>query len=150
MPEADEDIDGPAIVELLGHRRTAGRVRAVRVAGAGMLRIDIPDTDQEPARTEYVGAGSVYALHPVDEAAMRHAVARLAAFPGSSPVAALTAAPWHPAPLGPGPGSDKFEFFTDVVDAHVCEDDQCDHRQEDDRPGQEDPMPYVSGDLADR
>jgi len=50
-------------VELLGHRRTAGRVREVTIAGAGFLRLDVPG-----GRTQIVSPSSVYALHPVDEA----------------------------------------------------------------------------------
>lgn len=38
----DETFEGWAILELMGHRRLAGYVREVEVAGAGMLRLDIP------------------------------------------------------------------------------------------------------------
>jgi hypothetical protein len=39
---ADEPFEGWAIVELMGHRRLAGYVREVELAGAGMLRLDVP------------------------------------------------------------------------------------------------------------
>jgi hypothetical protein len=60
-----------AIVEMLGHRRVAGRVREVQVAGAGFLRLDIPATEGHAEQTQYIAPGSVYALHPVDEATAR-------------------------------------------------------------------------------
>lgn len=62
-------LDEWMIVELLGHRRLAGRVREVQIAGHGFLRLDIPAGDDgDPGRTQYIAPGSVYALHPVDEA----------------------------------------------------------------------------------
>ncbi len=65
---ADQPVfDEWAVVELLGHRRAAGRVREVQIAGAGFLRLDIPPTDGHPEQTQYIAPGSVYALHPVSE-----------------------------------------------------------------------------------
>ena len=58
----DTPTIGPAIVELLGHRRVAARVTETTIAGAGFLRLDEPD-----GRTQYVSPGSVYAIHPVSE-----------------------------------------------------------------------------------
>lgn len=63
-----EAFDQHCIVEMLGHRRVAGRVREVQLAGAGFLRLDVPATDGRAAQTQYIAPGSVYALHPVDEA----------------------------------------------------------------------------------
>lgn len=39
---ADETYEGWAILELMGHRRLAGYVREVELAGTGMIRLDIP------------------------------------------------------------------------------------------------------------
>lgn len=36
-------VIGWAIIELMGHRRLAGYVQEVEVAGQGMLRLDVPD-----------------------------------------------------------------------------------------------------------
>jgi hypothetical protein len=69
-------FDEWCIVELLGHRRLAGRVREVQVAGSGFLRLDIPAAGVDPARTQYVSPGSVYALHPVGESTARAAAGR--------------------------------------------------------------------------
>jgi hypothetical protein len=71
--DSAEPIDEWMIVELLGHRRLAGRVREVQIAGAGFLRLDIPAAGDDPGRTQFVAPGSVYALHPVDETTARRA-----------------------------------------------------------------------------
>jgi hypothetical protein len=106
----EEVIDSPAFIELMGHRQIAGYLRSIRVAGSGMIRVDIPVVGAQEARTLYVNAGSVYALHLVDEPTMLGAVARLAG--RDTPYAiASRPAPWP----------------DEVVDAHVCEDDDCDH-----------------------
>ncbi len=63
------------IVEMLGHRRLAGHVQEVQIAGQGFLRLDIPEADGDPGRTQYVAPGSIYALHPVSEATARKAAA---------------------------------------------------------------------------
>lgn len=70
-PLDDAPLDTWAIVELMGHRRVAGRVREAQVAGAGFLRLDVPAAGDSPARSQYVSPTSVYALHPVDETTAR-------------------------------------------------------------------------------
>jgi hypothetical protein len=37
-----EPFEGWAILELMGHRRLAGRVSEIEIAGAKMLRLDVP------------------------------------------------------------------------------------------------------------
>jgi hypothetical protein len=64
--DTPELLDEWMIVELLGHRRLAARVREVQLAGAGFLRLDVPD-----GATQYVAPSSVYALHPVSETVCR-------------------------------------------------------------------------------
>lgn len=71
MPDTDQTFDEWCIVELLGHRRLAGHVTEVQLAGAGFLRIDIPD-----GQTQFVSPGSVYALHPVTEDVARRFASR--------------------------------------------------------------------------
>lgn len=53
--------EGPAIVELMGHRRIAGHVSEACQYGASMLRVDIPS---EPPMTQFYGGSSIYALTP--------------------------------------------------------------------------------------
>lgn len=58
------EFEGWAIVELMGHRKLAGYVREVTLAGAAMLRLDIPS---DPPVTQYYGASSLYCLTPTTE-----------------------------------------------------------------------------------
>lgn len=69
-PMADQPVayEGWAIIEQYGHRRLAGYVRPVSMYGADMARVDIPQVDDQPARTQYIGGSSIYGLHPCDEA----------------------------------------------------------------------------------
>jgi hypothetical protein len=55
-----------AIVDLLGHRRLAGRVTEHVIAGAGFLRVDIPREDGSTV-TKFVSPKSVYELSPCTE-----------------------------------------------------------------------------------
>lgn len=69
-------FDEWAIVEMLGHRRVAGHVREVQLAGAGFLRLDVPATPGHDAQTQYISPSSVYALHPTTEAIATAVAAR--------------------------------------------------------------------------
>lgn len=72
MTEANQDPFAHwCIVELLGHRRLAGHVREVQIAGSGFLRLDIPATGDHGEQTQLINPSSVYAMHPVDEATAR-------------------------------------------------------------------------------
>ncbi|MDX2235306.1 MAG: hypothetical protein NW200_12480 [Hyphomonadaceae bacterium] len=58
-------FEGWALVEIMGHRRRAGFVREVTVAGAKMLQVDVPAPDGDV--TEFYGGASIFALRPVTE-----------------------------------------------------------------------------------
>lgn len=75
---AADSFDEWAILEILGHRRLAGRVSEVQVAGAGFLRIDIP---VDPPMSQLYSPGSVYAISPVAEEVARRVAARYAPTP---------------------------------------------------------------------
>jgi hypothetical protein len=53
-----------AILELMGHRRLGGFVREEEIAGAGLLRIDIPC---EPPVTQFYSPAALYCLTPTTE-----------------------------------------------------------------------------------
>jgi hypothetical protein len=53
-----------AILELMGHRRLAGHVTEQEIAGAAMLRIDIPS---DPPATPWYSPQAVYAITPTTE-----------------------------------------------------------------------------------
>lgn len=59
-----------AIVELMGHRRLAGFLSEVEVAGKGFLRLDIPTGDDTSA-TQLYNPASVYAITPTSEETAR-------------------------------------------------------------------------------
>jgi len=67
MDEQKVEI-GYAIVELMGHRKLAGLVTEVEVAGEGFLRIDVPAADGEgDVATQFLSPRAVYAITPVGE-----------------------------------------------------------------------------------
>jgi hypothetical protein len=49
----EEKFEGWAILELMGHRRLGGYVRETQIAGAGMLRIDIPSNEPQTLIVRY-------------------------------------------------------------------------------------------------
>jgi len=79
-----------AVLELMGHRRLAGFVEEVELAGQGVLRIDIPS---EPPVTQFYGVGSMYSLTPTTEAIARGLASR------SSPAPVIR----YELPAGPSP-----------------------------------------------
>lgn len=75
-----------AIVELLGRNVLAGEVSEVTIAGAPMLRIDVPEILMDgkvdiPGFTKYVGGRAIYGITPTDEATARMAVLRVRSRP---------------------------------------------------------------------
>jgi hypothetical protein len=72
MSEVAKDaFEGWAILELMGHRRLAGYVREQNVAGAGFLRIDVPDPKEDAERpfsaTQLYAPGAIYCITPTTE-----------------------------------------------------------------------------------
>jgi hypothetical protein len=70
MSDAPPPFEGWAILELMGHRRLAGYVQAQEIAGAGMLRIDVPG-DDGPVATQFYSPAAVYCITPTTEAIAR-------------------------------------------------------------------------------
>lgn len=73
---ADESFDSFAILELMGHRRLAGRVREATLAGGSFLRIDVPAVDDQAEVTQFYSPGAVYAITPCSEEVARGFAAR--------------------------------------------------------------------------
>ena len=86
------EYQGWAILELMGHRQRPGYVREVEIAGAKMLRIDIPvqkdEVDQDIMVTEFYGPSAIYALRPCAEQLVRDQIGKYGSDP--RPVAPLT------------------------------------------------------------
>lgn len=75
--EATPEPDGWewAIVEIMGHRKHAGRIREVEQFGAKMVRVDIP-IKGDPANgweTRLYGGGSIFSVSYSDEATVMKA-----------------------------------------------------------------------------
>jgi hypothetical protein len=71
----DGGFQGWALLELMGHRQRPGYVRETELAGAKVLRVDIPmgkdDADQDRMVIEYYTTSALFALRPGDEATIR-------------------------------------------------------------------------------
>ena len=66
-----EKFDLWCVVELFGHSRIAGRCTEQNVAGTNMLRVDVPDTSNQPGFTRFLSSGAIYAINPVCEGVAR-------------------------------------------------------------------------------
>lgn len=55
------------LVELFGHQKIAGLCSEQNIAGTNMLRVDVPETEKQPAFTKYFGSAAIYAINPIDE-----------------------------------------------------------------------------------
>ena len=57
--------EGWAILELMGHRRLAGKISEAVIGGAAMTRIDVPRGDG--FSTQFYGASALYCVTPTTE-----------------------------------------------------------------------------------
>lgn len=69
------------VVELFGHSKIAGHCTEENIAGSNMLRVDVPETKNQPAFTKYYGAAAIYAINPVDETTARIAAENIQVAP---------------------------------------------------------------------
>jgi len=76
---ADEQkatFEGFAILELMGHRRLAGKISEAQIGGASFIRIDVPDGDgPETVATQFYSPSAVYCITPTTEAIARKVAA---------------------------------------------------------------------------
>lgn len=68
MTEA-EKIECWAVLELMGHRRLAGKLSEHELGGHVLLRLDVPDG--EGWTTQFYGPGAIYCLTPTTEETAR-------------------------------------------------------------------------------
>lgn len=74
----ENKFTGWGLCEIMGHQRIAGRFSERSIAGTSLLQVDIPLSDEpDHFRTQFVGGGSIYALHPTDEKTARLLAKRL-------------------------------------------------------------------------
>lgn len=62
-----EKFEAWAILELFGHQRIAGLVSEQTVSGGSFIRIDVPETETQPAFTRLFNPTAIYAINPVTE-----------------------------------------------------------------------------------
>lgn len=60
-----------AIVELMGHVKSAGMVSEETHFGTVLLRLDVPESNGNPARTEFYGGSALFRLTPCTEEVAR-------------------------------------------------------------------------------
>jgi hypothetical protein len=80
---SDTAFEEWAIVGIMGHQRIAGLVREVTIAGAGFIRVDVPEVEGEQAFSRIFGPGSIYSIDPVTEVTARAVAAGLKVSPVS-------------------------------------------------------------------
>jgi hypothetical protein len=69
-------FDAWALLELFGHLKMAGRVTEQTIAGQGFVRIDVPETENQPGFTRLFGPNAIYSITPVSEDIARAFCAR--------------------------------------------------------------------------
>jgi hypothetical protein len=67
MQEQTQKFETWGIVELFGHGKISGLLTEQSIAGANMLRVDVPETENQPAFTRFLNHAAIYAINPVDE-----------------------------------------------------------------------------------
>ncbi len=65
--EAEQKFELWCVVNLFGHQRLAGLVTEQMIAGAGFIRLDIPETKIQPKFTRFVSPSAIYDITPVTE-----------------------------------------------------------------------------------
>lgn len=70
MAEAN-GFEGWAILELMGHRKLAGKVSEQAIGGASMLRIDVPGDGDTTVATQFYSGAAIYCVTPTTEAIAR-------------------------------------------------------------------------------
>lgn len=65
-----EKFEEWAILELMGHRRLAGKVSETAILGGSLLRIDIPGEDGK-STTQFYSPAAIYCLTPTTEVIAR-------------------------------------------------------------------------------
>lgn len=92
QPRKESEVDTPseahqgdfkswAIVEVMGHSKYAGLVTDTTVAGAGMIRVDVPQSGDRPAFTKLLAPGSLFGITPCTEETARRAADSFRALP---------------------------------------------------------------------
>lgn len=71
-----EKFDEWAILELMGHRRLAGKISEQTIGGASFIRIDVPEASGGLPATQIYSPAAVYCITPVSEEVARAVASR--------------------------------------------------------------------------
>lgn len=74
MTENNVAFESWCIVEVMGHSKYAGFVSEQKIAGARLVRVDVPECEGRPAFTKLLGVASIFAITPCTESVARAAV----------------------------------------------------------------------------
>jgi hypothetical protein len=77
----NEKIELYALVELFGHQKIAGTITEHSFGPSTFIRIDVPETENQPAFTRLVNPSAVYAINPVTKEVMESLVLSIQAKP---------------------------------------------------------------------
>lgn len=83
--EQPQAFDQWGIVEVMGHKKFSGHITEQQIAGAALVRVDVPEVvnargETVPAYSKLVGVASVYCITPTTEEVARKAAQALAAY----------------------------------------------------------------------
>ena len=67
MSEAQEKFESWVKLELMGRKVIIGRATEVTLAGAPLLRVDVPANGDTPAFTQFYGPSAIYCITPITE-----------------------------------------------------------------------------------
>lgn len=65
---AEDKFETWAILELFGHKRLAGLVSEVTIAGGAFMRIEVPDANGQIEYTRFYNPSAIYSISPTDRA----------------------------------------------------------------------------------
>lgn len=85
MSETTDKLDTWGIVEVMGHKKFAGRISEHVIASSALVRVDVPavtvgEGKTVPEFSKLIGVGSIYCITPTTEAVARKAAAVLAKY----------------------------------------------------------------------
>lgn len=85
MNEQAEKFDTWGIAEVMGHKKFAGRITEQLLAGAALVRVDVPAVvnsagEMVPEYSKLIGVASIYCITPTSEDVARKAATVLARY----------------------------------------------------------------------
>jgi len=127
-----ERLDTWGIVEVMGHKKFAGKIKEHVIGGASLIRVDVPAVENDPPQqrqpefSKLIGVGSIYCITPTDERTARKAAAALAGYTEVLPVYIPPEPKQLPAHAGPSEDFDPGDDDDDDDEFNWGDDDDDD------------------------